>query len=113
MLKFTNPLIFINILDMNLFMISELCFVFYYFQTSRLIRPDEIVFRAASYCHSSLTNPPNGGIQYITIDVSFLPESSTELQKQYIGFVVLSVITGIMIDKVIMHAEKMKIKYRK
>ncbi|XP_031214199.1 prolactin-8A8-like isoform X2 [Mastomys coucha] len=37
--------------------------------TSRLIRRDEIVFRAASYCHSSLTNPPNGGIQYITIEV--------------------------------------------
>ncbi|XP_021036333.1 prolactin-8A8 isoform X2 [Mus caroli] len=37
--------------------------------TSKLVRRDEIVFRAASYCHSTLTNPPNKGIQYITIEI--------------------------------------------
>ncbi|XP_029403431.1 prolactin-8A8 isoform X2 [Mus pahari] len=37
--------------------------------TSKLVRRDEIVFRAASHCHSSLTNPPNRGIQYITIEI--------------------------------------------
>ncbi|XP_052013017.1 prolactin-8A8-like isoform X2 [Apodemus sylvaticus] len=36
--------------------------------TLKLLRRDEIVFRAGSYCHSTLTNPPNKGIEYISIE---------------------------------------------
>ncbi|XP_028631533.1 prolactin-8A8-like isoform X1 [Grammomys surdaster] len=35
----------------------------------QLMRKDEVAFRAGTYCHSTLTNPPNKGIQYITIEI--------------------------------------------
>ncbi|XP_021071561.1 prolactin-8A6 isoform X2 [Mus pahari] len=37
--------------------------------SSQMIRQDESVVRAGSYCHSSLTNPPNTGVQ-INIEIA-------------------------------------------
>ncbi|XP_028639250.1 prolactin-8A9-like, partial [Grammomys surdaster] len=54
---------------------------------SQLIRRDKTVVRAGTYCHSTLTNPPNRGTEHADIEVSFLQGLSPEFQKQYIGFV--------------------------
>jgi len=71
-----------------------------------VIRKDKTALRAGSYCHSTLINTPNKENEHINIEVSFLSGFSTEFQKQYFDFLVLSIITGIMIDKEIIHAEK-------
>ncbi|GAB1298031.1 Prolactin-8A8 [Apodemus speciosus] len=49
--------------------LRKLTHEFYEELTLKLISWDEIVFRAASYCHSTLTTPPNKGIEYLSIEI--------------------------------------------
>ncbi|GAB1298032.1 Prolactin-8A8 [Apodemus speciosus] len=49
--------------------LRKLSHEFYEELTLQLIRPDEIVFRAESYCHTTVTKPPNKGIQYMSIEI--------------------------------------------
>uniref|UniRef100_D3ZVV3 Prolactin family 8, subfamily A, member 5 n=1 Tax=Rattus norvegicus TaxID=10116 RepID=D3ZVV3_RAT len=58
------------------FMISELCFLFH-LQSSQLIRKDETVLKAGTYCHSNRAKPKSRGVnidieEYLKMSINFV-----------------------------------------